>query len=305
MTTQVATLLAIVLPLAGTVVAMASVWGWGFTWADFGILAGAYLATGLGITVGFHRLYTHKSFETPRWLEAVWGVLGSMAIQGPLLKWVAMHRVHHQYSDRELDPHSPYGHGDGVWGVVKGFWHAHVGWAFRADPVPIDRYIPDLRKRVLPRVIDALFPLWVAIGLAIPAVLGGLLSLSWGGVFRGLLWGGLVRVFLVHHVTWSINSACHLWGRRPYESGDESRDNVVFGVLGLGEGWHNSHHAFPTSARHGLSWWQPDVSYWVIRGLWAVGLAWDVRVPSRRAQAAKRRRGVGLVPTWASPHRST
>ena len=277
---KIVTVIAVFVPLAGTVAAIASVWGWGFTWADLGILFGCYLATGLGITVGFHRLFTHKAFETARPLEFVWGVLGSMAIQGPLLKWVALHRVHHQYSDQELDPHSPHGHGNGVWAVVKGFWHAHVGWAFNPDPVPIDRYITDLRKRTLPRVIHALFPLWVAIGLAIPAALGGLLSLSWAGVFRGLLWGGLVRVFLVHHVTWSVNSVCHLWGSRPYPEKDRSRNNWLFGLLALGEGWHNNHHAFPTSARHGLKWWQVDTSYMTIWAMEKLGLAWKVRLPA-------------------------
>ncbi len=279
---RIATLTAVFLPLAGTVAAIASVWGWGFTWADLGILFGCYVATGLGITVGFHRLFSHKSFETPKTLEFIWGALGSMAIQGPLLRWVALHRVHHQYSDKELDPHSPLGHGTGVWGVVKGFWHAHVGWAFGKDPVPTDRYITDLRRRVLPRVIDALFPLWVAVGLAIPALLGGLLSFSWAGVFRGLLWGGFVRVFLVHHITWSVNSVCHLWGSRPYPEKDHSRNNWLFGILALGEGWHNNHHAFPTSARHGLRWWQFDPSYMLIWVMEKLGLVWKVRLPALR-----------------------
>ncbi len=283
---RIATLIAVLLPLIGTVATMASVWGWGFTWADFGILVGTYVATAFGITVGFHRLFSHKSFETVRPLELLWGALGSMAIQGPLLKWVAMHRVHHQFSDGENDPHSPHGHGDGVWGVVKGFWHAHIGWAFGSDPVRLDRYVTDLRKRVLPRVIDALFPLWVAIGLAIPAVLGGLITLSWGGVLRGLLWGGFVRVFLVHHVTWSVNSVCHLWGSRPYPEKDHSRNNWLFGVLAMGEGWHNNHHAYPTSARHGLRWWQFDPSYMLIWAMEKVGLVWKVRLPAARPAAA-------------------
>jgi stearoyl-CoA desaturase (delta-9 desaturase) len=283
---RVATVAAITLPLLGTVAAMASVWGWGFTWADFGLLTGAYLVTGLGITVGFHRLFSHKSFETGKSLELLWGVLGSMAIQGPLLRWVAMHRLHHHYSDKDRDPHSPNGHGAGVGGVLRGLWHAHVGWAFGPDPIPVERYVTDLRKRVLPRAIDALFPLWVVIGLVIPATLGGLFTLSWGGVVRGLLWGGFVRVFLVHHITWSVNSVCHLWGSRPYPEKDSSRNNVLFGVLALGEGWHNNHHAFPTSARHGLRWWQVDPSYMVIWAMEKLGLAWKVRLPAARPAVA-------------------
>ena len=277
---RAATLAAILIPLLGTVAAMASVWGWGFTWTDFWLLFGAYLLTGFGITVGFHRLFSHKSFETGKPLEFAWGALGSMAVQGSLLTWVAMHRVHHQFSDQKRDPHSPNGHGGGVLGVLKGFFHAHVGWAFKRSPVKADRYITDLKKRRLARVVDSLFPVWVLIGLAIPASIGGLVTLSWGGVLRGLLWGGLVRVFLVHHITWSVNSVCHLWGSRPYPQKDLSRNNFLFGVLALGEGWHNNHHAFPTSARHGLRWWQFDPSYVVIWTMEKLGLVWKVRRPA-------------------------
>jgi stearoyl-CoA desaturase (delta-9 desaturase) len=209
-----------------------------------------------------------------------------MAVQGPLLNWVAVHRRHHQLSDTPDDPHTPYHRGRGFLGLIRGFWHAHVGWILGPDHPSLSRYIPDLRRSTFLRVVSALFPLWVALGLAVPAVLGGLLTGSWQGFVLGLIWGGLVRVFLVHHVTWSINSACHLWGGKPYDCGDESRNNVVFGVLALGEGWHNNHHAFPTSARHGLKWWQIDVSYWVIRGLELVGLAWNVKRPVRAAGAA-------------------
>jgi stearoyl-CoA desaturase (delta-9 desaturase) len=212
-----------------------------------------------------------------------------MAVQGDLMTWVGVHRRHHQHSDSPDDPHTPHHHGPGLLGWLRGYWHAHVGWFFDAAPPDLDRYVKDLvRSRTL-RVVSALFPLWVALGLVLPAVLGGVISGTWVGVWTGLVWGGLVRLFLVHHVTWSVNSACHLWGLQPYASEDESRDNFVFGVLALGEGWHNTHHAFPTSARHGLGWWQPDVSYWVIRALALVGLAWDVKLPSRQARAAKRR----------------
>ncbi len=286
--TQVATLLAVLVPFLGLFAAAVSLWGWGFSWVDLGLLLGLYFLTAVGITVGFHRLFTHRAFETNRTVEFVLGVLGSMAVQGPLLKWVAFHRRHHQHSDRPGDPHSPHHHGRGVLGLLRGLWHAHLGWLFRPDPPDLDRYVKDLSQSRLLRAVSALFPLWVAAGLVLPAALGGLLARSWAGVWGGLVWGGLVRVFLVHHVTWSINSVCHLWGRRPYRSGDQSRDNVLFGVLGLGEGWHHSHHAFPTSARHGLRWWQLDVSYAVIRALALLGLAWDVKVPTREAQAARR-----------------
>ena len=202
-----------------------------------------------------------------------------------MLRWVAMHRRHHQHSDTPQDPHSPHHRGGGILGLIRGAWHAHIGWFFERDPEDLDRYVPDLRKSKVLRVASDLFLLWVALGLLLPALLGGLLTMTWAGVWTGLIWGGLVRIFLVHHVTWSVNSACHLWGRRPYPGADQSRNNLVFGVLALGEGWHNTHHAFPTSARHGLRWWQIDASYWFIRALAACRLAWDVRLPADQSPA--------------------
>jgi stearoyl-CoA desaturase (delta-9 desaturase) len=288
---RLAALAAILLPLAGVAAAPVVVWGWGFGWTDLALLAGLYLLTGLGVTVGFHRLFVHRSFETSVWVKVPLAVLGSMAAQGSLFTWAAHHRRHHRHSDTPADPHSPHHHRGGARGVLGGFWHAHVGWAFRADPPHMERYIKDLAASRALRVTSRLFPLWVALGLALPAAIGGLVAGAWAGALTGLIWGGLVRVFLVHHVTWSVNSACHLWGRRPYKSGDESRNNAVLGVLALGEGWHNTHHAFPTSARHGLAWWEVDASYWVIRGLAAAGLAWNVKVPSRAARERARRPG--------------
>jgi stearoyl-CoA desaturase (Delta-9 desaturase) len=276
---RLATLGAMVVPFAGLVVALVLVWGWGFGWIELALMVGMYVLTALGVTVGFHRLFTHKSFETTPVVRFVLAALGSMAVQGSVLKWVAVHRRHHQHSDTPDDPHSPHHRGRGVLGVIRGFWHAHIGWAFTPDPPDLDRYVKDLRQSASVRVASALFPLWIVLGLAIPAVLGGLLSGSWDGVLLGFLWGGLVRVFLVHHVTWSVNSVCHLWGSQPYPEKDHSRNNLILGVLALGEGWHNNHHAFPSSARHGLRWWQIDVSYYVIRLLTFVGLAWKVRVP--------------------------
>ena len=263
----VANLAAVILPFLGLAAAAFLLWGWGFSWVHLGLLLGMYVPTALGITVGYHRLFTHRSFETNRVVQFVLAVLGSMAVEGPLLDWVAMHRRHHEHSDTPDDPHSPHHGGRGLLGLLRGFWHAHLGWIFRPAPPQLARYVKDLRRSALLRDLSALFPLWVAIGLLIPAVLGGVLTCSWAGALLGLVWGGLVRIFFVHHVTWSVNSVCHLWGARPYESGDDSRNNFLFGLLALGEGWHNNHHAFPTSARHGLRWWQVDVSYWVIRGL--------------------------------------
>jgi stearoyl-CoA desaturase (Delta-9 desaturase) len=285
---QLVTLLAIVLPLLGVVAAPFLVWGWGFGWTDMGLLIGMYVFTVLGITVGFHRLFVHGSFETWSWVKVILAILGSMAVQGSLFHWVGMHRRHHQFSDTVEDPHTPHHHGGGVLGLLYGIWHSHIGWLLDADPPDLHRYTKDLQASSMLWAMSFLFPLWVALGLVIPAVLGGLITLSWSGVWTGLFWGGLVRVFLVHHVTWSVNSACHLWGFRPYEGTDQSRDNPFFGFLALGEGWHAGHHAFPTSARHGLQWWQIDISYWVIRTLALFGLAWNIKLPSAEAEEERR-----------------
>jgi stearoyl-CoA desaturase (delta-9 desaturase) len=281
----VVNLLAVVLPFLGLVGAFVLLWGWGFRWLELGLLMGMYALTALGITVGFHRLFTHQSFKTSRVVQFVFAVLGSMAAEGPLLKWVALHRRHHRYSDRPEDPHSPHLHGQGFLGLLRGLWHAHVGWIFRPDPPDLSRYIHDLYRSRSMRAASALFPLWVALGLLVPAGVG-LAAGGWAGALLGFIWGGLARVFLVHHVTWSVNSICHLWGSQPFASRDRSRNNFVFGVLALGEGWHNNHHAFPSSARHGLRWWQIDISYWVIRALALLGLVWDVRVPAHQPAGA-------------------
>jgi len=278
-------LVAVIAPFFGLIAAIISFWGWGFRWSDLALLVAMYFATVFGVTVGFHRLFTHRAFETNRLLQIVFAVLGSMAVQGPLLQWVALHRRHHQHSDAEQDPHSPHHQGSGVWGVIRGLWHAHLGWMFAPKPPDLQRYVKDLSQSRLLRTVSALFPLWVAVGLLIPAGLGWLLTGTPSGAWTGFIWGGLVRILFVHHVTWSVNSVCHVWGRQPFYSDDESRNNALFGVVGMGEGWHNTHHAFPTSARHGLRWWQIDVSYWVIRALELVGLAWNVKLPSRSAVA--------------------
>lgn len=282
-------LAAVTIPFAGFVVAIVLLWGVAFNWIYLTIFAGMYLISALGISVGYHRLFTHRSFSTSRPVAAILAALGSMAVEGPVLQWAAVHRRHHQHSDDHGDPHSPHGHGTGPWGIVRGMWHAHMGWLFRSHPRGLARYVQDLREDPLVRRMSNLFPLWVLLGLLIPAALGGLFTLSWTGVLLGFIWGGLVRIFLVHHVTWSINSVCHIWGTRPFRTNDESRNNAIFGVLALGEGWHNNHHAFPTSARHGLRWWQIDVTYLIIRAMALVGLARDLRIPSPDRIAARHR----------------
>ena len=287
---RLVTFVLIVVPFLGLVAAPFFLWGWGFHWADLGLLLGMYLLTALGITVGFHRLFVHNSFETNIIVKFILTILGSMAVQGSMLKWVAIHRRHHQHSDTEHDPHSPHHHGSGILGLIRGAWHSHIGWFFKPDPEDLSHYVQDLQKSPTLRVASVLFGVWIVLGLVFPAILGGIISGTWIGCWTGLIWGGLVRVFLVHHVTWSVNSSCHIWGFRPYKSDDQSRDNPVFGVLAMGEGWHATHHAFPTSARHGLRWWQPDASYWFIRALQLVGLAWNVKVPSKEAQQRERRK---------------
>lgn len=293
-------LVAVLLPLAGLVMAIVLLWGIAFEWVYLGLLVGLYVLTALGVTVGYHRFFTHKSFKTPRFVGVTLAVLGSMAVEGPVLRWVATHRKHHQHSDQEEDPHSPHGHGGGIRGMLMGMWHAHMGWLFRSkafvseraigsEGSEYSRYVKDLETDPWWRWMSRLFPLWVVLGLLLPALIGGLATMSWTGVLLGFIWGGLVRVLLLHHVTWSINSVCHIWGTRPFRSHDESRNNAVFGVLAMGEGWHNNHHAFPASARHGLRWWQVDVSYLVIWAMSKVGLASDVRVPAPERIAAKRR----------------
>ena len=287
---RLATMFAVVVPPIALVAAMVLAWGGYFGWIDLALLGAMYVVSGLGITIGYHRLYTHKSFATRGPVAAMFAVFGGMAAQGPVIWWCATHRRHHQHSDHEHDPHSPHaGREPGLAGFAKGFLHAHMGWLFADLRADMRRYVPDLLADKTTLRLNALFPLWVALGLAIPAAIGGLATMSWMGALLGFLWGGVVRICLLHHVTWSINSVCHIWGSRAYASGDESRNNAIMGVLAFGEGWHNNHHAFPASARHGLKWWQFDSSWLVIRTLERVGLASKVRVPSSDRLAKRAR----------------
>jgi stearoyl-CoA desaturase (delta-9 desaturase) len=294
---RIINLLAVLVPFAGLIVAITLLWGVAFGWIHFGIMTAMELATALGITVGFHRLATHQSFRTPAPVRYILAALGSMAVQGPVIEWAGIHRRHHQHSDEEHDPHSPHvvpGRSSGSWGagilgMLRGAFHAHCGWLFAGHAKGLGRYTQDLRKDPVLCAVNRQFPLWVLAGLVIPTVLGGLLTMSFMGALLGFLWGGLVRIFVVHHITWSVNSVCHLWGTRPFRCGDHSRNNALVGVLAMGEGWHNNHHAFPTSARHGLRWWELDLSYLFIRGMWLVGLARNIRLPDRERVVAKRR----------------
>jgi stearoyl-CoA desaturase (Delta-9 desaturase) len=261
-------------------------WGSALYWQDLVVLTVTYLLFGFGITVGFHRLLTHRSFQTSRALRAIFAALGSAAVEGPVIEWVATHRKHHTFSDVEGDPHSPHvDHGAGWRGALGGLFHAHIGWVFRdAEVADERRYARDLLEEPALRFVDRSFVAWVVLGLAFSFGLGMALTGSVAGGLTGLLWGGAVRIFLLHHATFSINSLCHFFGRRPFATGDESRNLAWLALPTMGESWHNNHHAFPTSARHGLERWQFDGSAVVIRVLELTGLAWDVvRVPPARS----------------------
>ncbi len=291
---------AVIIPFAAFLAAVVLLWNSAVSINDLVILAVMYVITGLGITVGFHRMLTHRSFVVPKPLEYGFAILGSMAVQGPVMAWVADHRKHHAHADEEGDPHSPHvGHGDGAAGVLRGLWHAHTGWLFsnqgRAHP---RQYAKDLFEDRGMRVINRRFPLFVLLSLAIPAFAGWVLSGgTLAGAATGLLWGGLVRIFLVHHITWSVNSVCHFLGSRRFETDDHSTNVAWLSLPSLGESWHHNHHAFPRSASHGLRRWESllDPSAVLIAGLEKVGLARNVvriapeRQVQRERQAAPRR----------------
>jgi stearoyl-CoA desaturase (delta-9 desaturase) len=278
-----------VLPFIGLGIAIWQTWQRALTWSDVFVFVIVYVCTGLGVTVGFHRMLTHRSFKTSPFLRGFFAALGSAAIEGPVISWVADHRKHHAFSDRDGDPHSPHvGHGPGLRGALTGLFHAHVGWLFiHTHRGARERYAPDLLADPVIAWINRTFLLWAAIGLAIPFGLGVAIGHTIKSGLTGLLWGGLVRMLVVHHVTYSINSLCHCFGRRPYETNDESRNLAWLSPFTFGEAWHNNHHAFPTSAIHGLRRWQFDPSAYLILALERMGLVWDVVKVSPERQAAR------------------
>ncbi len=285
-------LAAVLLPFAGVIAVVIMCSQIGFvSWEYIVMMLAGWCITSLGITIGFHRLCSHKSFETYRWVRALWTAIGTMSIEGAPLTWCAVHRRHHSHSDRDGDPHSPNLHGHGLVGMVKGLWHGQIGWLFSGywSQPNYEKWIPDLMKDRLLVAMNRNYVYLVITSLAIPTVIGFLIEGTWFGALLGFLWGGLVRVFVTHHMTWSINSVCHVFGRRDYKSNDRSTNNLICGLVAMGEGWHNNHHAFPSSARHGLRWWQFDLSWLVIRAMEKCGLAWNLKLPSARALAAKSR----------------
>jgi stearoyl-CoA desaturase (delta-9 desaturase) len=276
---QVALYSFVIVPFLAFLAAVPVAWGWGLGWTDVVLFVVFYVISGLGITVGYHRHFTHGSFKAKRPLRIGLAIAGSMAIEGPVIRWVADHRRHHAFSDREGDPHSPWRFGETVPALVKGFWFAHIGWMFDLEHTNRGKFTPDLMRDRDIRVVDALFPLWLGLSLLLPALLGGLISGTWGGALSAFFWASLVRVFLLHHVTWSINSVCHMIGARPFAARDKSANVWPLAVLSFGESWHNMHHADPTAARHGVLRGQLDSSARVIWFFEKLGWVSDVRWP--------------------------
>ncbi|WP_199432594.1 acyl-CoA desaturase [Qaidamihabitans albus] len=277
---QLSVYFGVLAPLAALVAAVPFAWGWGLTWVDVALFAVFYVISGLGITVAFHRHFTHGSFKAKRWLRVTMAIAGSMAVQGPLITWVADHRRHHAFSDREGDPHSPWLFGTSPAALAKGFWHAHMGWLFERDQSNVERFAPDLLKDPALRKVDRLFPLWTALTLLAPALIGGLVTWSLWGAVTGFFWAGLVRVCFLHHVTWSVNSICHMIGERPFTARDRSANFWPLAIFSFGESWHNLHHADPTSARHGVGRGQIDISARLIWMFEKLGWAYNVRWPT-------------------------
>ena len=296
---------AVVTPFLGLIVAATLLWD-GFLGArDVAVFALMYALTAVGVTVGFHRLLTHRAFRTRAWLRYTLAVLGSMSLQGPVIDWVADHRKHHTFTDEEGDPHSPHaGAGAGFPGMVKGLWHAHTGWLFETHgQASSKRFARDLLEDPKMRAINRSFPLIALSSVLLPFLLG--LALGGGALVAGLsalLWGGLVRIFIVHHITWSINSICHFFGRRRFDTDDHSTNVFWLALPSLGEAWHHNHHAFPQSACHGLRWYEIDPSGWLILALARLGLASDVvRVTPERAREKLAGRVTGSRPSATFP----
>ncbi|MHA6793294.1 acyl-CoA desaturase [Pseudonocardia bannensis] len=279
---QIGVYVFVVVPLLALVAAVPFAWGWGLGWSDIVIATVFYVVSGLGITVGYHRYFTHGSFKANRPLRIALAISGSLAMQGPVIDWVADHRRHHAFSDKEGDPHSPWLYGTGPAALVKGFWHSHMGWLFDRDQTNEERFTPDLLADADIRRVDRLFGLWSVLTLLVPALFGGLLTWSWWGALTAFFWGGLVRVALLHHVTWSINSICHMWGDRPFAARDHSANVWPLAIASFGESWHNLHHADPTCARHGVKRGQIDISARVIWAFEKLGWATSVRWPTQR-----------------------
>ncbi|GHF38001.1 stearoyl-CoA desaturase (delta-9 desaturase) [Amycolatopsis bartoniae] len=278
----------LLIPFVALLAALPLAWGWGLTWLDLVLAVVFYVLATLGVTVGYHRYFTHGAFKAARPLRVALAIAGSMAVQGSVIFWVASHRRHHAFADRDGDPHSPWLFGTSPAALLRGFWHAHMGWMFQREVTNYDRFAPDLVADRDLRVVNRYFWLWITLSLVLPGVLGGLLSWSWQGAVTAFFWAGLVRIAFLHHVTWSVNSICHMVGDRPFASRDKAANFWPLAILSMGESWHNSHHADPTCARHGVLRGQLDVSARVIWMFEKLHWARDVRWPKPERIAAKR-----------------
>ncbi len=278
----------IIIPLIGSVFATGLLVLKGVSGLDIGLLMIMYTLTLLGITVGFHRQFAHSSFKTNITIRIILAILGSMAAQGPVIHWVSNHRRHHQYSDEPGDTHSPHIYKGQNFAKLRGLWYSHIGWMLNGEVTNSTTFARDLLQDTAIVKVNQLYVVWVILGLSLPAFVGGILSATWIGALQGLLWGGLVRIFLAHHATWSINSITHLYGKRPFDTKEQSTNNIWLAIPTVGEAWHNNHHAFPNSAKLGLGWWQIDIGYWVIYTLEIFGLVWDVKAPTAGMIEAKK-----------------
>jgi stearoyl-CoA desaturase (delta-9 desaturase) len=285
---QIALTLFVAVPFAALAAAIPVAWGWGLSWRDAVIALAMYAITGHGVTVGFHRLFTHHAFKATGCLRAIFAICGMMAIEGPVIQWVADHRRHHRFSDRDGDPHSPWRYGRSMKALTKGFVYAHLTWLFGEERTSQERFAPDLCKDPMIRRLSRAFPAWVVLSMLLPPLVGGLWSWSWQGALTAFFWGSLVRVGALHHVTFAINSVCHVTGRAPFKTKDESRNVWWLSVPSLGESWHNLHHAEPTAARHGVGRFEIDTSAIVIRTLERLHWVRDVRWPDATIIARRR-----------------
>jgi stearoyl-CoA desaturase (delta-9 desaturase) len=269
----------IAVPLAALGAAIPLAWGRWIHWRDVLLMVVLYAISGHGITIGFHRYLTHRAFKAKKALRVALAVAGSLAVEGPVIRWVADHRRHHAYSDKEGDPHSPWKYGRSTSALLKGMVHAHVGWLFDVEQTDQKRFAPDLLRDRSLVIVHKLFGVFTATSLMLPALIGGLWGWSFEAALEAFFWAGLVRIALLHHVTWSINSICHTFGKRPFKSRDESRNVWPLAILSMGESWHNLHHADPTCARHGVQRGQLDTSAAIIKAFEKLGWVTDVRWP--------------------------
>ncbi|MET9630438.1 acyl-CoA desaturase [Lentzea sp. NPDC006480] len=293
-----------VVPALAVAAAVPLAWGWGLGWTDIGLAVFFYTLTCLGVTIGFHRYFTHGAFKANRALRVALAVTGSMAMQGPIIGWVADHRRHHAFADREGDPHSPWLFGTSAVALAKGFWHAHLGWMFRRELTNAARFAPDLLADPDIQRVNRWFPALTAVTLLAPALAGGLITWSWWGALTAFFWASLVRVAVLHHITWSVNSICHMIGDRPFEARDKSANFWPLAILSMGESWHNSHHADPTCARHGVRRGQIDISARLIRVFEIFGWATAVRWP-RPERLARKLKPSGTDRTAADPEQAS